>query len=56
MITARRTGPRSTASARALSARRIIAEISGGEYVCSPMVTRSPEPISRLIDFTVRSG
>src|SRR6266545_5862360 len=55
-MTARCTGSPSAASARALRACRIIAEISGGEYACSPIVTRSPEPISRLIDFTVRSG
>ena len=56
VITAFWTGWPSSFSARCLSVRRMIAEISWGVYFWSPSGTVTSSPIRRLIERTVRSG
>ena len=55
-MTALRASRPSARAARALSALRMKAEISCGVYSSGPIGTRSPEPIRRLMESTVRSG
>ena len=55
MITASVTVSPRYASASALSFCRIIAEISWGVYFFASILTRKSDPISRLMELTVRS-